>query len=220
MTTIADIFDLPERVRQGDFVLRLTEGVERAEQNLGDYVVTEQLARCFDDALSLIGSAVTTNTSKGAYLHGSFGSGKSHFMAVLTLLLRDDPGARPITELAGAGAKVTGGSGKGTTTILKSSGGTFAEGATHLRTCVVYATISETDTDLRSACTMTDASGDTWFAVSKRSLGDIDGGGGAGQRELIGGTGKYTVVSGTCSCEVDYLPDNFVITTSDCTGKK
>ena len=105
VTTIADIFDLPERVHQGDFVLRLAEGVERAEQTLGDYVVTEQLARCFDTALSLIGSAVTANTSKGAYLHGSFGSGKSHFMAVLTLLLRRDPGARSITELAGAVAK-------------------------------------------------------------------------------------------------------------------
>ena len=51
VTTIADIFDLPERVHQGDFVLRLAEGVERPEQTLGDYVVTEQLARCFDAAL-------------------------------------------------------------------------------------------------------------------------------------------------------------------------
>ena len=105
MTTIADIFDLPERVHQGDFVLRLTEGVERAEQTLGDYVVTEQLARCFDAALSLIGGAVTANTSKGAYLHGSFGSGKSHFMAVLTLLLRRNAAARSIPRLAGAVAK-------------------------------------------------------------------------------------------------------------------
>ena len=102
MTTIADIFDLPEHVHQGDFVLRLSEGVDRAEQTLRDYVVTEQLARCFDDALSLIGSAVEANTSKGAYLHGSFGSGMSHFMAVLTLLLRGDAGARSIPALAGA----------------------------------------------------------------------------------------------------------------------
>ena len=102
VTTIADIFDLPERVHQGDFVLRLTEGVERAEQTLGDYVVTEQLARCFDVRAVADRSAVTANTSKGAYLHGSFGSGKSHFMAVLTLLLRGDPGARSVTELAGA----------------------------------------------------------------------------------------------------------------------
>ena len=105
MTTIADIFELPERVHQGDFVLRLSEGVERAERTLNDYVVTEQLAGCFDDALSLIGSAVGANTSKGAYLHGSFGSGKSHFMAVLTLLLRRNAAARSIPRLAGAVAK-------------------------------------------------------------------------------------------------------------------
>ena len=102
MSTIADIFDLPERVHQGDFVLRLAEGVERAEQTLRDYVATPQLAQCFDAALTLVGSAVEQGTSKGAYLHGSFGSGKSHFMAVLTLLLQGDPRARSIPELAGA----------------------------------------------------------------------------------------------------------------------
>ena len=102
MPTIADIFDLPVQVHQGDFVLRLAEGVERAEQTLNDYVVTPQLAQCFDAALTLIGSAVTERTSKGAYLHGSFGSGKSHFMAVLTLLLQGDARARSIPELAGA----------------------------------------------------------------------------------------------------------------------
>ena len=105
MTTIADIFDLPERVHQGDYVLRLSEGVEDAEGTLNDYVVTPQLVRCFEGALSLIGSAVRENTSKGAYLHGSFGSGKSHFMAVLTLLLREEARARSIPELAGAVAK-------------------------------------------------------------------------------------------------------------------
>ena len=102
MATIADIFELPEQVHQGDFVLRLAEGVERAEQTLNDYVVTPQLAQCFDSALTLIGSAVTEGASKAAYLHGSFGSGKSHFMAVLTLLLQGDARARSIPELAGA----------------------------------------------------------------------------------------------------------------------
>ena len=51
MTTIAEIFDLPERVHQGDFVLRLAEGVERPERTLRDYVVTPQLVRCFEAAL-------------------------------------------------------------------------------------------------------------------------------------------------------------------------
>lgn len=63
-------------------------------------MVTPQLVACFEQALSLIKSAVESNSSKGAYLHGSFGSGKSHFMAVLTLLLQSNPEARSIPELA------------------------------------------------------------------------------------------------------------------------
>jgi len=100
MTKIAEIFEIPERVHQGDFVLRLTEGVNRPEETLRDYVVTPQLRVCFDQALSLIKGALESDSSKGAYLHGSFGSGKSHFMAVLTLLLENNPDARSIPELA------------------------------------------------------------------------------------------------------------------------
>ncbi len=101
MTTIAEIFDLPKQVHQGDFVLRLTEGVDRPAKTLDDYVVTPQLVNCFNQALSLISSALESDSSKGAYLHGSFGSGKSHFMAVLTLLLNGNAQARSIPELAG-----------------------------------------------------------------------------------------------------------------------
>ncbi len=96
MTKIAEIFEIPERVHQGDFVLRLTEGVTRPQETLKNYVATTDLVVCFDQAMSLIKSAVESNSSKGAYLHGSFGSGKSHFMAVLTLLLQSNPEARSI----------------------------------------------------------------------------------------------------------------------------
>jgi hypothetical protein len=61
MTTISEIFEIPERVHQGDFVLRLTEGVNRPEETLRNYVVTPQLVVCFDQALSLIKSAVESN---------------------------------------------------------------------------------------------------------------------------------------------------------------
>ncbi|HEY5616347.1 MAG TPA: hypothetical protein VIK60_00295 [Vicinamibacterales bacterium] len=100
MTAIKELIDLPEHVHRGDFVLRLTEGVEKPAETLRDYVVTPQLVECFDEALKFIRSALDANTSKAAYLHGSFGSGKSHFMAVLHLLLQNDPGARGIPELA------------------------------------------------------------------------------------------------------------------------
>ena len=39
LTTITDIFGLPERVHQGDFVLRLSDGLERAGETLHDYVM-------------------------------------------------------------------------------------------------------------------------------------------------------------------------------------
>jgi hypothetical protein len=100
MTLISDIFDIPTQVHQGDFVLCLTEGVNRPAETLRMYVVTPQLVLCFDQALHLIKSALESNSSKGAYLHGSFGSGKSHFMAVLTLLLQHNSDARSIPELA------------------------------------------------------------------------------------------------------------------------
>ena len=52
----------------------------RPKETLRDHVVTPQLARCFDDALAFICSALDARSSKASYLHGSFGAGKSHFM--------------------------------------------------------------------------------------------------------------------------------------------
>ncbi len=109
MTHIKELIEIPEKVQRGDFVLNLASGLEAdaIEQTLRDYVVTPQLARCFEDALSFIKNAVSShqNRNKGAYLHGSFGSGKSHFMAVLHLLLQGNSQARAIHELAPAVAK-------------------------------------------------------------------------------------------------------------------
>ena len=99
-TLLKDLIEIPEQVQKGDFVLRLTEGVIRADETLRDYVVTPELQDCFDNALSFIRSALQSNISKATYLHGSFGSGKSHFMAVLHLILQGNARARAIPELA------------------------------------------------------------------------------------------------------------------------
>src|SRR3954468_12874026 len=90
---LRDLIDIPERVHAGDFVLTLSKGVGE-ESTIREYVVTPQLADCFDQALGLVQSAVEGRSSKAAYLDGSFGSGKSHFMAVLHAILRGDPDAR------------------------------------------------------------------------------------------------------------------------------
>lgn len=100
MPLLKDLITIPERVHQGDFVLQLSKGVTEPEQTLRDYVVTPQLVDAFSNALGFIQQAVQTGGSKAAYLHGSFGSGKSHFMAVLNLLLAGNTQARSIPELA------------------------------------------------------------------------------------------------------------------------
>ncbi|MCA9643506.1 MAG: hypothetical protein KC492_22560, partial [Myxococcales bacterium] len=105
MTLIKELIEIPEQIQRGDFVLKLVDGVEHAQETLSQYVVTDQLRTCFDDALAFVKSAVTSGQSKAAYLHGSFGSGKSHFMAVLHLLLEHRPEARAVKALAPLVAK-------------------------------------------------------------------------------------------------------------------
>ena len=96
---IRNLIDVPERVSRGDFVLKLSEGVTRPEETVRLYHVTPALRRDFDDALSLIRAALEGGSSKAAYLDGSFGAGKSHFMAVLLLLLQGHAAARSREEL-------------------------------------------------------------------------------------------------------------------------
>lgn len=99
-TLLKDVIDIPERAREEDYVLRLTDSVgDGAEAALDHYVVTPDLAESFDQALGLVSEAIGSDVSRGAFLAGSFGSGKSHFMAVLHALLRQDTTARAKTDL-------------------------------------------------------------------------------------------------------------------------
>ena len=100
VTLIRDLIAIPEQVHSGDFVLQLSAGLRQPGETVRDYVVTPQLKTCFDEALTFIRSAIDSRKSKACYLHGSFGSGKSHFMAVLDLLLSGNLAARSIPELA------------------------------------------------------------------------------------------------------------------------
>ncbi len=99
---LRDVIDIPERAGAEDYVLRLTDSVGQdvVARTLDDYVVTPDLADAFDAALGRVAEAVRTGESRGAFLVGSFGSGKSHFMAVLHALLSGAPAARSKPELA------------------------------------------------------------------------------------------------------------------------
>ncbi len=85
---LRDLIQIPETIYTNDFVIKLTEGIEHPEETLDQYVVTAQLKSQFERALSLVQNSLDQGKSQAAFLHGSFGSGKSHFMAVLNLLLK------------------------------------------------------------------------------------------------------------------------------------
>ena len=91
-TTITDAFDLPrpEDIRAMGFVVKLREsdpGSDEVKQLVDDYVITpaieKELPRILDDMKQVF----DRGEEYGRFIHGSFGSGKSHFMTMLSLLL-------------------------------------------------------------------------------------------------------------------------------------
>lgn len=96
---VKDLLDLPETVRKGDFVEKIADAVAHAERTAETFVATPALVEALDRALGLVGSALRDGRSQAAYLHGSFGSGKSHFMALLSLLLGGNDAAWSKPEL-------------------------------------------------------------------------------------------------------------------------
>jgi hypothetical protein len=98
-TPLRDLLTIPEKVDASDYVLRLHEGVAQADRTVADYVVTDSIAASLDDALGLVERTLAEGKAKGTFIHGSFGSGKSHFMAVLHLLLTGNVPARQLPGL-------------------------------------------------------------------------------------------------------------------------
>ncbi len=112
---------------------------------------------------------------------------------------------------------VTGGSSAGTSTIVKSSGAPFTEGASSSFECVVLAKKTAAGMDLEAPCASTDASGDKVFSVARRKEGDLsEGGGGQGSSQITGGTGRYAGLTGSCTFRVDYLAGNRLVSLSKC----
>ena len=125
------------------------------------------------------------------------------------------------TVMEHAGTTITSGPLHGTTTVLNSSGGPFAEGNHHSAMCLVYGKKSTGGVDLEAPCVFTDSSGDKWYLLAKRSAGDTAvGGGGKGNQRIVGGTGKYAGITGNCPYETRYLPDKWLVSTSTCTWQK
>ena len=92
MTTISYAFDLPlaEDIRAMGFVVKLREsdpsGPE-VRKLVEDYVVTPAVAGELPRILDDMRQVFDRGEEYGRFIHGSFGSGKSHFMTMLSLLI-------------------------------------------------------------------------------------------------------------------------------------
>ena len=125
------------------------------------------------------------------------------------------------TVMEHAGATITSGPLHGTATLVRSSGGLFAQGSHYNAKCQVYAKKSAVGVDLEVPCILTDSSGDKWYLLVKGSAGDTaSSDGDKGNQRIVGGTGKYAGVTGNCPYEVRYLPDKRLVSTSTCTWQK
>ena len=84
-------------------------------------------------------------------------------------------------------------------------------------TCMIYSKRSEVGLELEGPCVMTNAAGEKLFTLSKRTLGGIGAGqGGEGRWQLLGGTGKFAGITGSCSYETEYLEDDWLVTVGEC----
>ena len=90
--TIRDVFDLPPSIPRCIVKIQDFDDEQTLQENIRDYVMTDHVAT---EMARLVERIVTScerhEAGEGHYLHGSFGSGKSHFMAILGLILRNHP---------------------------------------------------------------------------------------------------------------------------------
>lgn len=85
---IRDMFAKPiDRDLQGVIIVGQSEA-ENVAQELEEYVVTRELQKHFADFFAAYKTGIEGDTSKtGVWISGFFGSGKSHFLKILSYLL-------------------------------------------------------------------------------------------------------------------------------------
>ncbi len=93
------VLNLPDSIQKSQFVVSLSQSVGKPDEVLNNYAVTKDISEAYDQALAMVKSALTEHRNEATYLHGSFGSGKSHFMAVLSLMLGNDEAPWSAPEL-------------------------------------------------------------------------------------------------------------------------
>ena len=110
---------------------------------------------------------------------------------------------------------------EGTSTVVRSTGAPFVEREHSVMRCVAYGKQSDAGMDLEVPCAATDADGDRFDTLAKRTAGGVEaGGGGRGAMVLTGATGRYAGISGTCEYDVAYLEGKWLVLLADCAWRR
>ena len=113
------------------------------------------------------------------------------------------------------------GQARGTGTIVEATGGLFEPGQHGDMICLVHGTRTAAGFDLKAPCTWAEAQDASLYMLAVRRAGDVEaGGGGEGSFELLGGTGRFDGVGGTCGYETDYLAGERFVTIARCAWEK
>ncbi|MDE0443901.1 MAG: hypothetical protein OXL38_17550 [Gammaproteobacteria bacterium] len=113
------------------------------------------------------------------------------------------------TTLQQSGETVFAGPTEGASVITESSGEPFAVGSHTEMKCVAYGRISASGVTLEAPCTATASTNDKLYLLSKRT-------GERGRTELLGGTGMYDGIGGTCDYQVASVSPKVNVTTAKC----
>jgi len=89
--TIRDLLDLPETMPRCVVEINTFDDPNELRDNVKDYVITPTVAEELSTLTTRIIASMRRNEpGDGHYVHGAFGSGKSHFMGMLGLILANN----------------------------------------------------------------------------------------------------------------------------------
>ena len=90
-TPIHELLDLPETMPRCVVEINTFDDPGRLRENVADYVITPTVAEELEKLVArIVASARRAEPGEGHYVHGAFGSGKSHFMGILGLILSNN----------------------------------------------------------------------------------------------------------------------------------
>ncbi len=118
-------------------------------------------------------------------------------------------------------APVIFGPSEGAAVITATSGPPFPEGGHSLVKCLTVGRQFPDKLDIEAVCTTTASSGDKLFLSAERQTSGSDSSAdGIGKLEILGGTGAFDGMSGSCDYTIKNLRSNWQVSQLDCSWQQ